>query len=70
MKLNGAEIRKSKYTDGPNSSEYFTAGIDIAIDRYGKPDWHYHAIEFHSKDKAEAEMRRDIVLAALGRITT
>lgn len=64
--IDGASIQPSKYIDGPNDCEYFTAGIDIACtDIFGKPDWHFHAIEFHDKDKSVAERRRDIVLAAL-----
>lgn len=67
MTLSGVEVQASKYTDGPSESGYFTAGIDTACkDIFGKPDWHFHAIEFHSKDKAEAERRRDLVLAMIG----
>jgi len=55
----------AQYTDGPNADGYYSAGIDIPMVRYGKPDMHGHAIEFHSKDKATAEARRDAVLAAV-----
>lgn len=55
----------SKYTDGPNESGYFTAGIDIPMEKYDKPDTHSHAIEFHAKDRTTAEARRDLVIAAL-----
>lgn len=58
--------RKGKYTDGPNECGYFTAGIDATIpDIFGKQDWHLHAIEFHSKDRNEAERRRDFVFDAI-----
>ncbi len=64
--IKGVEARAAKYTDGPNGDGYYTAGIDMACsDIFGKPDWHLHAIEFHSKDKAEAESRRDTFLAVL-----
>lgn len=58
--------RKSKYTDGPNDSGTFSAGIDSVIaDTFGKPDWHLHAIEFHSKNIAESERWRDFVFDAI-----
>lgn len=52
-------------TSGPNDSNYYTAGIDIldAFDNGSRA--HYSAIEFHSKDRAEAEARRDLVLRTL-----
>lgn len=57
--------RKSDYTEGPNECGYYTAGIDTPqLDIFGKPDWHGHAIQFHHKDKAEAERRRDLALNA------
>lgn len=60
------EYRIGRYTDGPNGSGYFTAGIDARLpDKYGKERWHYHAIEFHSKDKTVAECRRNVFFAAL-----
>lgn len=56
----------ARYTDGPNADGYYSAGIDIPrADRFGRSDVHAHAIEFHSKDKATAELRRDTVLLAL-----
>lgn len=38
--------------------------IPIENDPFG-PRLHYAAIEFHAKDKAVAERRRDAVLAAI-----
>jgi hypothetical protein len=57
------EWRNSGPAEGPNECGYFTAGIDVpTTDIFGRPTWHYHAIEFHSKDKEEAERRRDVAL--------
>lgn len=58
--------RKGKYTDGPNESKFYSSGIDAQfLDGQGNPDWHFHAIEFHHKDKAEAERLRDFAFARL-----
>ena len=51
----------SKYTEGPNSDGYYTAGIDIS-NAFPDGRTHFSAIEFHAKDKATAEARRDLVL--------
>lgn len=59
--------RPSAYTEGPNDSGYFTAGIDLPA---SDNQFHDHAIEFHSKHKAEAERRRDFVLAAILLVNT
>lgn len=68
MKLAGTEVRAAKYTDGPNQDGYYTAGIDAAYVNFRREqDWHSHAIEFHHKDKATAEARRDAVMTALAR---
>lgn len=62
--LDGA--RASKYTDGPNECGYWTAGIDMPyVNWRGEQDWHINAIEFHNKDRAVAEGRRDAVIALL-----
>lgn len=58
--------RKGKYTEQQNSSGTWTAGID-AMRHYSYQDkqWHLHAIEFHHKDKIEAEKLRDLVFKFL-----
>jgi hypothetical protein len=58
--------RASEDTDGPNDSGYYTTGIDAPMaDIFGQLDWHIHAIQFHDKDKATAEERRNLVLRAI-----
>lgn len=51
-------------TFGPNGSGYYTASIDILDTFDNGTRAHHNAIEFHSKDKAIAESRRDAVLAS------
>lgn len=59
-------MRNSGEAEGPNTDGYYTAGIDLYRPGPGWRDpWHDHAIEFHSKDKAEAERMRDLALARL-----
>lgn len=61
-----SEIRKARYTDGPNDSGYYSAGIDIQLpDEFHHEVWHCHAIEFHSKIQEVAETRRDIAFDVL-----
>lgn len=53
-------------TDGPTKYGYYTAGIDVVqADIFGLPDWHLHAMQFHSEHKAEAERHRDFVFDAI-----
>lgn len=55
-------FRKGKYTEQNSDSKTWSAGID-ALRQYDYQDeqWHLHAIEFHHKDKIEAEKLRDEV---------
>jgi hypothetical protein len=58
--------RAAKHTHGPNKDGFYSAGIDTPyFDGHGQQQWHLHAIEFHSETKAEAEGRRDLVMALL-----
>jgi hypothetical protein len=59
-------MRSSGQAEQNPSSKTWTAGID-ALRQYPYQDrqWHLHAIEFHHKDKAQAEALRDVALAAL-----
>jgi hypothetical protein len=55
-------------TSGPNESGYYSAGIDIVVRENpgpGDDGWHHSAMEFHSKDKAQAEGWRDIVFSTI-----
>lgn len=61
--------RKGKYTE-QSSSKTFTAGIDALRQYpYQNKQWHLHAIEFHHKEKEEAEKLRNLVFDFLENIS-
>ncbi len=54
------DLRLSGEAERNRSSGTWTAGIDAMRHYPGQDEqWHLHAIEFHHKDKAEAERLRD-----------
>lgn len=53
------------YTDGPNESNFYTAGINIKTRFGGATSIHGNAIEFHGDSKFIVEARRDVVLEAV-----
>lgn len=60
--------RASPYTEGPNDSGTYTAGIDMQFQRYpgyGTAEWWLSRMEFHAKSASEAEYLRDAVLQKL-----
>jgi hypothetical protein len=57
--------RKSSYIEQQIESRTYTASIDV-LRNYGyRDEWHLSAIEFHHKDKNEAEKLRDQVFDLL-----